>query len=108
MTAEYDPHTERPIQTFQIPYQIQDLGVATENVVTKFTENWGADYTCLYRVSGERALKSCDVLTDANHGFVPSAKDSSPRPAGLNNNDSTPNQDAKAHHRIVILFSESF
>ncbi|KAG7562113.1 hypothetical protein FFLO_02492 [Filobasidium floriforme] len=52
MTAEYDPHTERPLQTFQVPHQIQELGVVTENVVTKFNENWGAEYTCLYRVSG--------------------------------------------------------
>jgi SUN domain-containing protein 1/2 len=56
MTAEYDPHTERPLQTFQVPHQIQELGVVTENVVTKFNENWGAEYTCLYRVSGKTSF----------------------------------------------------
>jgi hypothetical protein len=56
MSAEYDPHTERPLQTFQVPHQIQELGVVTENVVTKFNENWGAEYTCLYRVSGKTSF----------------------------------------------------
>jgi hypothetical protein len=49
--AEYDPALDHPIQTFQVPYPIRALGIATHNVVAKFNDNWGSQYTCVYRVS---------------------------------------------------------
>lgn len=63
-TIEYDPHTERPIQTFQVPHQLRDLGVATDNIVVKFNENWGSEYTCLYRVSHWKPITVRQRYTD--------------------------------------------
>jgi hypothetical protein len=48
---QYSPHTVQPIQSFPVHGDIQALNLVTENVILKINGNWGADYTCLYRVS---------------------------------------------------------
>ncbi|KZT00772.1 uncharacterized protein LAESUDRAFT_764305 [Laetiporus sulphureus 93-53] len=53
----YNVHSPNNIQTFEIPDEIQDLGIDFGVVVLLIDNNWGRDdFTCLYRlrVHGER------------------------------------------------------
>jgi len=50
-TVAYDVHASSHIQTFQIPQEIQDLGIDMGVVLFEIQENWGDEqYTCVYRV----------------------------------------------------------
>ena len=62
--AEYDPAMDHPIQTFQVPYPIRALGIATHNVVAKVNGNWGSQYTCVYRVSLTFNIRHRETRTD--------------------------------------------
>lgn len=47
----YDPSLATPMQTFPVAREIRELGVDVGIVIFKIASNWGADFTCLYRVS---------------------------------------------------------
>ncbi|VDC07514.1 unnamed protein product [Peniophora sp. CBMAI 1063] len=47
---EYDARQGRPVQTFDIDEGVKALGVDFGVVVLRVLGNWGAEYTCLYRV----------------------------------------------------------
>ena len=47
---EYDARGGRPVQSFDVDRGIQELGVDFGVVVVVVRGNWGAEYTCLYRV----------------------------------------------------------
>ena len=61
---QYSPHTSQPIQSFPIPSSVQELNLATVNVIVRINSNWGENYTCLYRVSVFAPLQSDDLITD--------------------------------------------
>ncbi|EIW69445.1 hypothetical protein TREMEDRAFT_71629 [Tremella mesenterica DSM 1558] len=46
----YDPNSPSPIQTVPVSPDIVELGIDTGIVIFKIESNWGADFTCLYRV----------------------------------------------------------
>lgn len=50
-TLTYDTTSVNNVQSFGIPQVIQDLEIAMGVVIFKIRGNWGADYTCVYRVS---------------------------------------------------------
>ncbi|GHJ89980.1 hypothetical protein NliqN6_6382 [Naganishia liquefaciens] len=64
---QYSPHTSQPIQSFAVPSHIQELNLATVNVIVKVNSNWGGDYTCLYRirVHGSATEDFGEGLTDS-------------------------------------------
>lgn len=45
-------------QTFAVPKAVKELQVPTGIVVVRIGSNYGADYTCLYRVSSSRNVCS--------------------------------------------------
>ena len=47
----YDIDSPNHRQTFAVPEAIKELEVPTGIVVVRIGSNYGADYTCLYRVS---------------------------------------------------------
>ncbi|KZV73047.1 hypothetical protein PENSPDRAFT_324965 [Peniophora sp. CONT] len=47
---EYDARGGKPVQTFDVDEGVKALGVDFGVVVLRVTGNWGAEYTCLYRV----------------------------------------------------------
>lgn len=47
----YDIDLPNHIQTFKVPEEVQALGIKTGVIITKVKNNYGDDYTCLYRVS---------------------------------------------------------
>ncbi|ORY27192.1 UNC-like C-terminal-domain-containing protein [Naematelia encephala] len=49
-TYTYDPESRSPVQTFPVEPEISDLGLNMGIVVFKVLNNWGGDFTCLYRV----------------------------------------------------------
>lgn len=46
----YDPSAPHHIQTFPVLPEVVELGVDLGIVIFKIESNWGADFTCLYRV----------------------------------------------------------
>lgn len=59
----YDPEASSPIQTTPIPAEIIELGIDVGIVIFKVTSNWGADLTCLYRVSGPERAHAPELKT---------------------------------------------
>jgi SUN domain-containing protein 1/2 len=55
---EYDINAPRHVQTFAVPKDVQDLAVDIGIVVVRVASNYGADYTCLYRVRPSLRLPS--------------------------------------------------
>jgi len=48
---EYEFHeNSSPIQTWMVPVNMRTLNVTSDRVVVLFTENYGGEYTCVYRV----------------------------------------------------------
>lgn len=47
---QYDIHSSRPTQTFPIHEELRALQLKFDLIVFEFTDNWGADSTCIYRV----------------------------------------------------------
>jgi SUN domain-containing protein 1/2 len=43
-------HSPYPVQTFPVAPDIVQLGLYTGEVVVRIASNWGAGYTCVYRV----------------------------------------------------------
>lgn len=60
----YDPSAPHHIQTFPVLPEVVELGVDVGIVIFKIESNWGADFTCLYRVS-PITLTDC-LLRDMN------------------------------------------
>jgi len=47
----YDITTSYPVQTFELPIDLQKLGVNVEEVSFRILSNWGnPEYTSLYRI----------------------------------------------------------
>lgn len=46
----YDPSAPHHIQTFPVLPEVAELGIDVGIVIFKIESNWGADFTCLYRV----------------------------------------------------------
>ncbi len=46
----YSTASANHIQTFPISTDVQALNLFTHSVVVRFRSNWGAGYTCIYRV----------------------------------------------------------
>jgi hypothetical protein len=60
---------------------VQDLGVATGIIVVKINSNYGADYTCLYRVSVATSSSSPDAaLTRSDKSVIVLCCTSGPSP----------------------------
>ena len=47
----YEPSLPNHIQTFPVSPQVVALNIDVGIVVVKVLNNWGGDYSCLYRVS---------------------------------------------------------
>lgn len=50
LADEYDIHAYNYLQSYVLPSNPWQLGLATQSVVLKVTSNWGADHTCLYQI----------------------------------------------------------
>ena len=46
----YDIHALNHVETFPLQINLKELGVYVNQAVVRATSNWGAEYTCLYRV----------------------------------------------------------
>ena len=46
----YNVNAVNHIQTFDLDIDLQELGVSVKKAVVRVTENWGQDWTCLYRL----------------------------------------------------------
>lgn len=46
----YNVNALNHIQTFDLDVDMQELGVAVKKAVVRVTENWGQEWTCLYRL----------------------------------------------------------
>lgn len=54
--GRYDIHQHNYVQSFGMAADLKELGFAAEKFVVRVVRNWGAEWTCLYRVrmTGER------------------------------------------------------
>ncbi|KAK4544878.1 hypothetical protein LTR36_003782 [Oleoguttula mirabilis] len=54
----YDIHYDNWVQTISMFAPMEANGIASNKIVVRVTSNWGADYTCLYRLrlTGERVV----------------------------------------------------
>ena len=57
-TFTYDPASPSHIQTFPVEPEIVEMGIEMGIVIFRVQSNWGAEFTCLYRVSLEQKLRS--------------------------------------------------
>lgn len=57
--VEYRTDAVNHVQTFDLGVDLRSMGVGVKRVVVRVTENWGREWTCLYRVRmhGELAEK---------------------------------------------------
>jgi len=47
---KYDVHSPHNIQTFPVPKEIRELGIDFGLVILMVQNNWGSEFTCLYRM----------------------------------------------------------
>lgn len=48
--ARYDIHDTNNVQSFKVDIELQSIDVAVNKIVVRVNSNWGADWTCLYRL----------------------------------------------------------
>ena len=55
--GRYEIHTFLHVQTFKMMLDTKEIGIRTDKITVRTTSNWGADWTCFYRLrmTGDRA-----------------------------------------------------